>query len=122
MPCSLRELYTTLADPSVARVHVELPLASLAEVHAELVRIWLFCVAQHHRAEALVPEMLTAAASAEACGLFAKLGVVCHVDEAPPVPPRDPLGAFTSVTLTPTGRHTLAFSLARPAPRACREL
>jgi hypothetical protein len=118
MPCSLLCLYRLLGDPGVARVHIELPLAGLAELHAELLRIWLYCVAQHHGSDVLVPAMLTHDASAAACALFVKLGVRCHVDE--PGPSADPLAAFTSVSVSSAGRHTLAFSLGHAAAGSCR--
>jgi hypothetical protein len=120
MPCSLLDLYRTLTDPCVAQVHIELPLAGLAELHAELLRIWLYCVAQHHGADVLVPAMLTRDASAAACALFVKLGVRCHVDEPGPSDDADPLAAFTSVSVSSAGRHTLAFSLGHAAAGSCR--
>jgi hypothetical protein len=121
--CGADELFAALRDPAVISVHLELGVSSLVEVHAELVRMWLFFVAQLHGSTTLSSEMLTAASCAEVCAMFTKLGVVCHVDGTPPAPPTDPLAAFHSTCVAPSGTHTIAFSLShKHDPRSCRTL
>ena len=120
--CGARELFAALCDQAVVHVHLEMGVSSLTEVHAELVRLWLFCVAQLHGSTTLSAEMLTARSCVVVCAMFLKLGVVCHVDGAPPLPPGDPLAAYHSTCVAAGETHRIAFSLSRRVePGACRE-
>ena len=79
-------------------------------------------MAQLHGSSTLSSEMLDAKSSAEVCAMFTKLGVVCHVNNVPPVPV-DKLAVFQSTCISHSGTHTIAFSLARKhEPRPCRTL
>ena len=117
------DLFAALRDPTVTSISLELGVSSLAEVHAELVKLFLFCLAQLHGSSTLSSEMLDARSSAEVCAMFTKLGVVCHINDVPPVVDADPLAAFHSTCLSHSGTHTIAFSLSRHhEPRPCRAL
>jgi hypothetical protein len=115
------DLFAALADPSVTSVSLELGVASLPELHTELVKLFLFCLAQLHGSTTLSSEMIDAKSSAEVCTMFAKLGVVCHIDDDPPVPAADALAAFHSTCVSNAATHTIAFSLSRQRDtRPCR--
>jgi hypothetical protein len=121
--CGAKALFAALNDPTVDRIHLELDVTSNMELHAELVKLWIFCISQLHGSSTLSSEMLTAASSAKVCSMMTKIGVVCHINGIPPAPPQDPLAVFNSTCVAQSGTHTIAFSLARQFDaRACRTM
>ena len=114
----LAALFDVLADPTVASVSVEIHTESVAALHAELLQLYMYCLSR------VVGALDLARARAEdarlVAGYFAKLGVACHLDGAPPPPPTE-LARYAAWVTVRAEPHLLQFSLMPPPRVACGE-
>ena len=114
----LAALFDVLADPTVASVSVEIHTESVAALHAELLQLYLYCLSR------VLGALDLARARAEdaqrVAGYFAKIGVACHLDGAPP-PPQTELARYAAWVTVRAEPHSLQFSLMPPPRVACGE-
>jgi hypothetical protein len=112
-------IHAVVSDPSVSRACVEIHAESAERLHAELVGLFLFCLARHYGdADTLDLSRVTRDAAETVAGYFAKFGVVCHLDGAPRAPQTE-LARYEARVALASRVHTLRFSLAPPPRVPC---
>lgn len=111
-------IYDVVTDPLVASVSLEINVESTARLHAELLGLYLYCLARGHGTSVLDLARVTPACVALVARYFAKLGVVCHLDT--PAPETE-LSRLVACVALPSGVHALRFSIAAPERVACHE-
>jgi hypothetical protein len=112
------ELFSFVADPLVTSVNIEIAVESTQKLHAELLNLYLYCLARVGGTSTGVLDLarVTPACVALVATYFLKLGVVCHLD-APA--PETELSRLAACVALPSGVHSLRFSLAAPERVAC---
>jgi hypothetical protein len=113
-------IYAVVTDPLVASVSLEINVESTQKLHAELLGLYLYCLARGHGTGTGVLDLarVTPACVALVATYFAKLGVRCHLDT--PAPETELSRLVASVAL-PSGVHSLRFSLSSPERVPCHE-
>jgi hypothetical protein len=114
----LAALFDVLADPTVTSVSVQIHTESVAELHAELLQLYLYCLS---RLVGALDLARVRAEDAKTVGqYFAKFGVACHLDAEPPAP-QTALARYVAWVNVRAQPHSLQFSLMPPPRVACGE-
>ena len=112
----LAALFDVLADPTVASVSVQIHAESVGELHAELLHLYMYCLSRV--VGALDLARVTAEHARLVAEYFAKFGVACHLDGAPPAPSTE-LARYAACVTVRAEPHSLRFSLMPPPRVAC---
>ena len=114
----LAALFDVLADPTVASVNVQIHAEGVGELHAELLNLYLYCLSRVAGGLDLVG--VTAEHARLVAEYFAKFGVACHLDGAPPAPQTE-LARYAAWVTVRAQPHSLQFSMLPPPRVACAE-